>query len=909
MLSHHRLAVGFVWNRIVEVALVLLFTVHASSVKGETLVEGARLVALTDDGKSRAWAWAWHGDKTLIEREVSETQSQLVVMNSDGSNEQPVTPIGNPFFAQWSWTGDRISYEFSNADLDESQGGVFIYELASGRTLPVSAPYSRGAIDEDEGPFWSADDRFVAYKVRPGPARSRQVWVAETATGKMTRLLPNRGQLKDQRWSPGTPSRLCLLVQSSGEEFDVAIVAPDGRDLVLLTNIGAELIDQGEVRWSPAGDWIAFTSDADMTHTERERRRGDCWIARPNGLEARNLTKASSPATEEQLAIDDLAWSWDGRWIVAPGERFDIQGIGIPTIYLVDPVEGGYSPILTSRPRETAELDWPIQWEWSYDSTKIAIFSLRHRVTNWGKDAQGENRRTVLSLYDIDTKVLRDILVFSDQLDRKQVAGRISWSPDSKSILLTIASIISMKQEITLDEIADYDEGVGIRRGDVVQPDVYRLDLPEALVSASAAEHDGPPMGRGKPAVGRIARVEPSVAPVETQVTTPAVQQVTEPAPEVVSGESTWSVRPEHITVEEAKESLPTRYSQYLSLNTARNQLIFCGPSEMFESFLSDLELVDSPAPHVLVDLLAVEMSDEATRELGLDWTYAKGRFAFFQPEGNAIRDLTPGIEPGGLFETDDGELFPVPVTPFPGINTFPGSGQAFYQGVGKLPREFFVRLSMLEKAGRATILANPRNVAVSGKESSIQIRKTLNYFFTEGYDVAGRPIVKKSDISADTTGRIKPILLPDGRIYMTVDVSVGTFTFTPEQKLPELTTRESTTEVTVGDGDTIVIGGLRQQESVMVDARVPILGSIPALKHLFKKNRRQIRHSVLTIFITPHVLDVTGPSPEWEVLNGDQYNVVPIMEDKTIEDEAKHPLTPEWASRVWQKIKAVFSR
>jgi len=459
VLSHHRLAVGFVWNRIVEVALVLLFTVHASSVKGETLVEGARLVALTDDGKSRAWAWAWHGDKTLIEREVSETQSQLVVMNSDGSDEQPVTPIGNPFFAQWSWTGDRISYEFSNADLDESQGGVFIYELASGRTLPVSAPYSRGAIDEDEGPFWSADDRFVAYKVRPGPARSQQVWVAEAATGKTTRLLPNRGQLKDQRWSPGTPPKLCLLVQSSGEEFDVATVTPDGRDLVLLTNIGAELIDQGEVRWSPAGEWIAFISGVDMTRTEREDDRADCWVARPDGSEARNLTNASSPATERQLELDELVWSWDGRWILAEGERFDIQGKGIDTLYLVDPVEGRYSPILTSKPRETAELDEPDELKWSYDSSKIALRSERHRVRNWGADARLEERRTVLSICDVNTKVWHDILVLNDRLDRKEIKGRISWSPDSKSILLTIASIISKEAGLTQPDVFPWAGG------------------------------------------------------------------------------------------------------------------------------------------------------------------------------------------------------------------------------------------------------------------------------------------------------------------------------------------------------------------------------------------------------------------------------------------------------------------
>ena len=164
-----------------------------------------------------------------------------------------------------------------------------------------------------------------------------------------------------------------------------------------------------------------------------------------------------------------------------------------------------------------------------------------------------------------------------------------------------------------------------------------------------------------------------------------------------------------------------------------------------------------------------------------------------YQPLGNAIRDLTP--DPG-----------------LDGLTTYPGSGQLFYQGVGKLPREFFVRLNALVSNGNGTILANPRTVATSGRESMIQIRKTLNYFFNEGYDTAGRPIVKKSDISADTQGQITPTLLDDNRIHMIVDVKVGSFTFSPDAGLPEQINRQSTTEVTVSEGETLVIGGLRQQ-------------------------------------------------------------------------------------------------
>ncbi|MHC4666714.1 MAG: hypothetical protein ACYS9T_12305, partial [Planctomycetota bacterium] len=80
--------------------------------------------------------------------------------------------------------GRKLSYEFSNTDEDESQGGVYIYDVADKRSISISAPYIQDAMDEDDGPYWSADDRYVAYQVRPGPSETRQIWVADVQTGK-----------------------------------------------------------------------------------------------------------------------------------------------------------------------------------------------------------------------------------------------------------------------------------------------------------------------------------------------------------------------------------------------------------------------------------------------------------------------------------------------------------------------------------------------------------------------------------------------------------------------------------------------------------------------------------------------------------------------------------------------------
>jgi len=820
--------------------LIFVLSLTVTSVQAEFVADGVTLVALTNDGKSKAVSWAYHGNLIAFVRQIpGGTQSQLLVMNTDGSGEEVITQIGFPYYAEWSWAGDKVAFLYANSPSPESQSRAYVYDLNTRETVEACEPYPQFNLDQDEGPVWSLDDRYIVFKTRRGPSRRRFVTVYDTQTKKNWDVMPERGQNRHASFSFTPPPRLTFRSEASAEHYDIAVSGPDGKNFVLLTDIGTQALNIGVPRWSPTGQWVAFTSNIDMTQTERQLDRSDCWVARPDGTEARNLTKATSPATEKQLEIGEIFWSWDGRWILAEGERFDYRGNDISTYYLIDPVNGGYWPIMTSYPEKTATLDSFRSAKWSYDSSKIAFLINRRTIRNWPVEPQFEKPQSVLSLYDVREKKVDDILVYDEQLDRKVMLGDldrgniedISWSPDSRSILLTIATIVSKEDKI-------------------FQPNVYRLDLPDRFIDSSAGQHNGPPMGREAVAVPPLS--EPAPPPPQPLQKPVQIQAVV-----------TETVKPLYMTVGEAVASLPASYAQYFTQNPTRNLLLYKGPPDVLTELKGDLGLVDTPPPQILVDFLAIELSDEANRSLGLDWTYAEAHFAFFQPAGAAIRDITPDLTLGGL-------------------DTLPGVGQSWYRGVGRLPREFFIRLNTLVKDGKATILANPRTVAMGGKESLIMIRKTLNYFFRETSEEAGQAVtlMKKSDISADTEGRITPTLLPNGQIHLAVDVKVGTFTFTPDAGLPEQTTRQCTTQVTVEQGQTIIIGGLRQQEMGRSTTKVPILCDIPLVGLLFTKEETSVRHSVLTILITPRVLTADNPIPEWPQVNIEDHDLTPIMDE-----------------------------
>ena len=101
---------------------------------------------------------------------------------------------------------------------------------------------------------------------------------------------------------------------------------------------------------------------------------------------------------------------------------------------------------------------------------------------------------------------------------------------------------------------------------------------------------------------------------------------------------------------------------------------------------------------------------------------------------------------------------------------------------------------------------------------------------------------------------KVTPLITPDDRVDLTVKVTKNTVgqIF---NGVPSIDTREIDTRVLVGNGQTIVLGGVYEQVKLIEHSKVPVLGDIPGLGALFRNKWVQNDKAELLIFITPTII------------------------------------------------------
>ena len=160
---------------------------------------------------------------------------------------------------------------------------------------------------------------------------------------------------------------------------------------------------------------------------------------------------------------------------------------------------------------------------------------------------------------------------------------------------------------------------------------------------------------------------------------------------------------------------------------------------------------------------------------------------------------------------------------------------------------------------GRLDVLSRPYILTSDNQEANILVGQEYPFVTDTRTTDDGETINTVQYQSIGIGLDVTPHINPDGLVILDVapqvqDVAEGGVTITQGVTSPVFDTRTASSRVGVRDGDTIVIGGLMQDQKQQTINKIPILGDIPYLGILFSRNNTIKTKSEMLIFLTPPV-------------------------------------------------------
>ena len=288
------------------------------------------------------------------------------------------------------------------------------------------------------------------------------------------------------------------------------------------------------------------------------------------------------------------------------------------------------------------------------------------------------------------------------------------------------------------------------------------------------------------------------------------------------------------------------------------NSLLITETADKLQEFRRLVKLIDIPVRQVLIEARIVVADSDYSEQLGIKWGgggFAKGvptdasdDFFTFGGSSSTTTDLNNAAVSGDPFTIG----FPDALSVDLGVTEQGSSSFAIgFNGDGYL---LDLELSAFESAGHGEVVSQPKVITGDKQQATIKSGTEVPYLESSS---SGRTTVKFKDavLKLDVT----PHITPDDRIMMKLVInqdSVGGFIAGENNsQIPLIDVTELITEVLVGNGETVVLGGVFRTEDVQSTIKTPFLGDIPYIGRLFKRTTdRQVKTETL-IFITPRIL------------------------------------------------------
>ncbi|WP_234977419.1 type IV pilus secretin PilQ [Ferrimonas marina] len=280
-----------------------------------------------------------------------------------------------------------------------------------------------------------------------------------------------------------------------------------------------------------------------------------------------------------------------------------------------------------------------------------------------------------------------------------------------------------------------------------------------------------------------------------------------------------------------------------VSVDERTNTLLVQDTAERLEDVHRLVEVLDIPIKQVVIESRMVTIRDNINEELGIRWGVTdqqgnKGTSGTLE----GANDIANGIAPAIV----DRLNVNLPVSE-------PAGSIAFH--VAKLNDGTLLdlELSALERENKGEIIASPR--LTTANQFTAFIEQGVEIPFVQSTSSGATSVEFKKAVLGLT---VKPQITPDNRIVLDLTVTQDTRGETVQTATGPATaidTQRISTQVLAKNGETIVLGGIFQQQQLNNVSKVPVLGDIPWVGWFFRNTSDFVEKKELLIFVTPKVV------------------------------------------------------
>ncbi len=275
------------------------------------------------------------------------------------------------------------------------------------------------------------------------------------------------------------------------------------------------------------------------------------------------------------------------------------------------------------------------------------------------------------------------------------------------------------------------------------------------------------------------------------------------------------------------------------------NSLLIKDTQRKLDEIRALIQRLDIPVKQVMIEARIVNVDSNFTRELGVKWSGAKqlgdnGKGLAFGGQGTeaVIKDGSP------VTQITNG-------SPFIDYGVSGANAASLAIGFASNSSLLNLELSAILSDGGGETISQPKVITADKTKAIIKSGKEIPY---EEKTSSGATSVAFKD--AVLSLEVTPQITPEGSIIMEVKVTNDSQGANAPNGVPTINKNEVNTQVLVRDGETVVLGGVFTQVKKNSEVKVPVLGDVPYLGRLFRKDTHSNVKTELMIFITPRIIN-----------------------------------------------------